>query len=148
MSEHPIESLMGVTMQKIKEMVDVNTIIGDPITTPDGTVIVPVSKVSYGFAAGGSDFPTKKDAKNCFGGGSGAGITINPVGFLTVSKGEVNLVNIGEEENSLDKIVSMAPEVMNKLSSFFKKDKKNSETKTRKTSRTPEVTVTDDEVEP
>lgn len=94
MSEHPIESLMGVTMQKIREMVDVNTIIGDPITTPDGTVIVPVSQVSYGFASGGSDFPSKKDGRDCFGGGSGAGIKITPVGFLTVCKGEVRMIRL------------------------------------------------------
>ena len=69
--DHPINSLMDTTMEKIKEMVDVNTIIGDPITSPDGTIIIPVSKVSYGFASGGSDFPTKKENKDCFGGGSG-----------------------------------------------------------------------------
>jgi sporulation protein YtfJ len=147
MSEHPIESLMGVTMQKIKEMVDVNTIIGDPITTPDGTVIVPVSKVSYGFASGGSDFPSKKDGKNCFGGGSGAGITINPVGFLTVSKGEVKLVNIGEEEDAIEKVISMVPDVVDKVSSFFKKDKKSSKSKSEsKPAKTPEVTVEDSEI--
>jgi sporulation protein YtfJ len=147
MSEHPIESLMGVTMQKIKEMVDVNTIIGDPITTPDGTVIVPVSKVSYGFASGGSDFPSKKDGKNCFGGGSGAGITINPVGFLTVSKGEVKLVNIGEEEDSIEKLVSLVPDVMDKVSSLFKKGKSDKKTKTKESStKTPEVTVDDTEI--
>ena len=71
--EHPIGSLMDTTMEKIKEMIDVNTIIGEPITSPDGTLIIPVSKVSYGFAAGGSDLPTKKENKDCFGGGSGAG---------------------------------------------------------------------------
>ena len=100
MSEHPIESLMGVTMQKIREMVDVNTIIGDPITTPDGTVIVPVSQVSYGFASGGSDFPSKKDGRDCFGGGSGAGIKITPVGFLTVCKGEVRMIPVTERYNT------------------------------------------------
>ena len=82
--EHPIGSLMDTTMEKIKEMIDVNTIIGEPITSPDGTLIIPVSKVIYGFAAGGSDLPTKKENKDCFGGGSGAGVTIQPVAFLTV----------------------------------------------------------------
>ena len=86
---HPINSLMDTTLKKIKEMVDVNTIIGDPITTPDGTTIIPVSKVSYGFASGGSDLPTKRDSKDCFGGGSGAGVTIKPVGFLTIYKGDI-----------------------------------------------------------
>ncbi|MCH5201811.1 MAG: GerW family sporulation protein [Oscillospiraceae bacterium] len=144
MNEHPIESLMGVTMQKIKEMVDVNTIIGDPITTPDGTVIVPVSKVSYGFASGGSDFPSKKDGKDCFGGGSGAGITINPVGFLTVSKGEIRMVGVGEKDGSLDKAIGMVPDLFDKVSDLFKKKKNN---KKDGSSTTPEVIVTDTEVE-
>ena len=78
--EHPIGNLMDTTMNKIKEMVDVNTIVGEPITAPDGTLIIPVSKVTYGFAAGGSDLPTKKENKDCFGGGSGAGVTI-PVSY-------------------------------------------------------------------
>lgn len=144
MSEHPIESLMGVTMQKIKEMVDVNTIIGDPITTPDGTVVVPVSKVSYGFASGGSDFPSKKDGKDCFGGGSGAGITINPVGFLTVSKGEVKMVGIGDKDGTVDKAIAMVPGMIDKVTDMFKKNK---DKKNKKSSKTPEVTVNDSEVE-
>ena len=73
MSVHPIEGMLGVSMEKIKEMVDVNTVIGESITTPDGTVIIPVSKVSFGFGSGGSDFPNKRD-KDIFGGGTGAGL--------------------------------------------------------------------------
>ncbi|MCI6495554.1 MAG: GerW family sporulation protein, partial [Anaeromassilibacillus sp.] len=91
MEEHPINKLMDTTMQKIKEMVDVNTIIGDPITTPDGTTIIPISKVSYGFAAGGTDFPSKRENRDNFGGGSGAGVSITPIGFLTVCKGDVRM---------------------------------------------------------
>ena len=121
MSEHPIESLMGVTMQKIKEMVDVNTIIGDPITTPDGTVIVPVSKVTYGFASGGSDFPSKKDGKDCFGGGSGAGITINPVAFLVVKDGDVTIKHIVSGDNAVERAVSLVPEMFDKVTSLTKK---------------------------
>ena len=81
---HPIDNLMNITMDKIKEMVDVNTIVGTPITSADGTLIIPVSKVSYGFASGGSDLPTKNEKKDLFGGGSGAGVTIQPIAFLTV----------------------------------------------------------------
>ena len=74
MSEHPIEGMMGTTLDKIRQMVDVNTVMGDPVTTPDGTVIIPISKISYGFASGGSDLPSKANAeKNYFGGGAGAG---------------------------------------------------------------------------
>ena len=124
--EHPIGSLMDTTMEKIKEMIDVNTIIGEPITSPDGTLIIPVSKVSYGFAAGGSDLPTKKENKDCFGGGSGAGVTIQPVAFLTVYQGDVRLVSVDREEGTADKLVNMIPEVLKKVKGVFKKDKSES----------------------
>lgn len=124
--EHPIGSLMDTTMEKIKEMIDVNTIIGEPITSPDGTLIIPVSKVSYGFAAGGSDLPTKKENKDCFGGGSGAGVTIQPVAFLTVYQGDVRLVSVDQEEGTADKIVNMIPDVLKKVKGVFKKDKSES----------------------
>lgn len=124
--EHPIGSLMDTTMEKIKEMIDVNTIIGKPITSPDGTLIIPVSKVSYGFAAGGSDLPTKKENKDCFGGGSGAGVTIQPVAFLTVYQGDVRLVSVDREEGTADKLVNMIPDVLKKVKGVFKKDKSES----------------------
>ena len=124
--EHPIGSLMDTTMEKIKEMIDVNTIIGEPITSPDGTLIIPVSKVSYGFAAGGSDLPTKKENKDCFGGGSGAGVTIQPVAFLTVYQGDVRLVSVDREEGTADKLVNMIPDVLKKVKGVFKKDESES----------------------
>ena len=124
--EHPIGNLMNITMEKIKEMIDVNTIIGEPITSPDGTLIIPVSKVSYGFAAGGSDLPTKKENKDCFGGGSGAGVTIQPVAFLTVYQGDVRLVSVDRDEGTADKLVSMIPDVLKKVKGVFKKDKSES----------------------
>ena len=124
--EHPIGSLMDTTMEKIKEMIDVNTIIGEPITSPDGTLIIPVSKVSYGFAAGASDLPTKKENKDCFGGGSGAGVTIQPVAFLTVYQGDVRLVSVDREEGTADKLVNMIPDVLKKVKGVFKKDKSES----------------------
>lgn len=124
--EHPIGSLMDTTMEKIKEMIDVNTIIGEPITSPDGTLIIPVSKVSYGFAAGGSDLPTKKENKDCFGGGSGAGVTIQPVAFLTVYQGDVRLVSVDREEGTADKLVNMIPDLLKKVKGVFKKDKSES----------------------
>ena len=124
--EHPIGGLMDTTMEKIKEMIDVNTIIGEPITSPDGTLIIPVSKVSYGFAAGGSDLPTKKENKDCFGGGSGAGVTIQPVAFLTVYQGDVRLVSVDREEGTADKLVNMIPDVLKKVKGVFKKEKSES----------------------
>ena len=124
--EHPIGNLMNITMEKIKEMIDVNTIIGEPITSPDGTLIIPVSKVSYGFASGGSDLPTKKENKDCFGGGSGAGVTIQPVAFLTVYQGDVRLVSVDQEEGTADKLVNMIPDVLKKVKGVFKKDRNES----------------------
>lgn len=123
MEEHPINKLMDTTMQKIKEMVDVNTIIGDPITTPDGTTIIPISKVSYGFAAGGTDFPSKRENRDNFGGGSGAGVTISPIGFLTVSKGDVKMVPVENNNGPIENIIGMVPDMVNKVGSLFKKEK-------------------------
>ena len=123
MSDHPINSLMDTSLKKIKELIDVNTIIGDPITTPDGTTIIPVSKVTYGFASGGSDLPTTKDTRESFGGGSGAGVTIQPVGFLSISKGNVKFIPIEKYDGAADRIVGMIPEAFDKISSFIKKDK-------------------------
>ncbi len=124
MDQHPINGLMDTTMQKIKEMVDVNTIVGNPITSPDGTIIIPVSKVSYGFASGGSDFPTKKETKDCFGGGSGAGVSIVPVAFLVVYKGDVQLVSLEKYDGAADRVVGMVPDLIDKVSEVFGKNKK------------------------
>lgn len=124
MSDHPIEGLMNVTMQKIKEMVDVNTIIGEPISTADGTTIIPISKVSYGFASGGSDIPSKNAPnREIFGGGSGAGVSINPIAFLAVHEGKVELLNIEHYDGTADRVVSLVPELIDKISGLFKKDK-------------------------
>lgn len=128
MNDHPINGLMETTMNKIKEMVDVNTIVGDPITSPDGTIIIPVSKVSYGFASGGSDLPTKKEAE-CFGGGSGAGVTIQPIAFLTVYQGNVKLLPVEKYDGAADRIVGMVPDLVDKVGELFKKDKKNKSSK-------------------
>lgn len=137
MSERPLEGLMDVTLDRIKSMVDVNTIIGDMITAPDGTVIIPISKVTYGFASGGSEFPTKKvEGKELFGGGSGAAITINPLAFLTISKGEVKLLSINQYDNPTDRVVGMIPEIFDKASELFKKNK--SEKKSEMTETTAE----------
>src|SRR5699024_8333942 len=109
--QHPIEGVMSTTMQKIKEMVDVNTIIGNPITTPDGTTIIPVSKVSFGFASGGSDLPTS-NPKQTFGGGGGAGITLQPIAFLVVHEGNVRLLQIATSSNTADKVVNAVPDII------------------------------------
>lgn len=124
MAEHPIEGMMDTTLEKIKQMVDVNSVIGDPITTPDGTTIIPISKISYGFASGGSDLPVKTQEKQFFGGGTGAGVTINPVAFLTVSNGEVRLLRVDPGNTSFDRIIDQAPELIDKISGLVGKGKK------------------------
>ena len=115
---------MGTTIEKIREMVDANTVMGDPITTADGTVLIPVSKISYGFASGGADVPTKKsDNKGAFGGGAGAGVTVVPVAFIVIKDGYAKMLQIQAFEGSTDRIIGMAPELIDKITSMFKKDK-------------------------
>lgn len=124
MSNGSIENLMGTTIEKIREMVDANTVMGDPITTADGTVLIPVSKISYGFASGGADVPTKKsDNKGAFGGGAGAGVTVVPVAFIVIKDGDAKMLQIQAFEGSTDRIIGMAPELIDKIASMFKKDK-------------------------
>lgn len=143
MSDHPIEGLMDTTLDKIKQMVDVNTVIGTPITAGDGTTIIPVSKVTYGFASGGSEFASKKSQdKNLFGGGSGAGVTINPIAFIAVSNGDVKLLNIESYSDSQDRAVAILPELIDKITSLFKKDK----SKDKKSEKTESEAIIDDPV--
>ena len=123
MSEHPIEGMMDNTLDKIKQMADSNTVVGEPITTPDGTVIIPISKVSYGFASGGSDLPAKQTQKNLFGGGAGAGVTITPVAFLTVSNGNTKLLQVDPFHSSLDRVIGMVPDLLDRVKSFLDKNK-------------------------
>lgn len=124
MSEHhPISDLMTETMSKIKEMVDVNTIIGSPIVAADGTTVIPVSKVSFGFGAGGSEFSSKHAASGsplAFGGGSGAGVTVSPVCFLVIGKdGSANILGINAQaSDTVDRLVEMIPGAINKVSNF------------------------------
>ena len=123
MSDNQVNNLLGVTMDKIKQMVDVNTVIGTPVTTPDGTTVIPVSRVSYGFASGGSDLPSKtQPASGLFAGGSGAGITISPIAFLTISHGNVRVLQIEPYLSSVDRALEKVPDVVDKISSLFQKD--------------------------
>ena len=124
MNEHPIEGLMDVTLEKIKSMVDSNTIIGNPINMPDGTLILPVSKLSFGFASGGSDFPSKT-SKQLFGGGGGAGVSISPIAFLVVRGNSVRMLQLADTSNSVDRAIGMMPEMVDKVADLFGKNKKD-----------------------
>ncbi len=125
MGEDKIGGIMNVTMDKLRAMVDADTIIGTPLTV-DGITLIPVSKVSFGMATGGSDFPSKSD-KQLFGGGGGAGVSINPVAFIAVNNGNVHMMPIYNELGTVEKAINMAPEFLDKVKTLFKKDKSNKE---------------------
>ena len=135
MADHPIKDLMGITMEKIKEMVDTDVIVGKQIVIGDVTLI-PVSKVSFGFASGGSDLPTQKTA---FGGGGGAGITLQPLGFLTVSGSDVRFLEINGADSTADRIVNTVPAVIDQVSGLIQKYK--SEKNTVKIEKTTEEKI-------
>lgn len=118
-----VSDLLGISMEKIKEMADVNAIIGDPIKLEDGTTIIPISKVSYGFASGGSDLPSKYD-KNLFGGGAGAGVTIKPEGFLVVSPdGSAKMVSMTPSNDPIGNAIEKAPVIFEKVQAIINKKK-------------------------
>lgn len=126
MDQHPIESLMKTAMENLKEMVDVNKIVGDAVETPDGSVIIPISRVTFGFAAGGTEFE-QQDEKNRlngngnsksgelpFGGGSGGGVSVQPVAFLVVGQGQVRLLPV-DRNAMLDRLIDLAPQVISQI---------------------------------
>lgn len=123
MAQH-LEGLMTTSMEKIRELVDVNTIVGEPITAPDGTVIIPISKVSFGFVSGGSDVPATPP-KAIFAGGSGAGVTIKPMTFVVIkSDGDVQLLEATAKENNIvETVFESAPEFLEKMKALFSKKK-------------------------
>ncbi len=143
MSEHPIEGLMTTAMSSIQDMIDVNTIIGEPIETSNNIVIIPISKVSFGFAAGGSEFKgetideySKKDKEEeiqyrlPFGGGSGAGVTINPIAFLVIQPNNVKLMPVNHS-SSLDKLLDYIPDLIEKTNNMLNKHMQNKKEETQ-----------------
>lgn len=130
MSDHPIQGLMQTAMENIKGMVDVNTIVGDPVETPDGSVILPISKVAFGFAAGGSDYRVEDDAPGVngsgagvkmlpFGGGSGGGVSIRPIAFLVVGREGVHIVPLDNQTHLFEKIIDATPNLIDKIQNMF-----------------------------
>ncbi|MEE1352840.1 MAG: spore germination protein GerW family protein [Acutalibacteraceae bacterium] len=115
-------ALLSDTLSKVKDMIDVNTVIGEPIYTESGLTIIPVSKVTYGFASGGSDFPSKGD-QELFGGAGGAGVSIIPIAFMIIQNGKVSIKNIGTFDNAAEKAVNAVPDMFDKVTDLFKKDK-------------------------
>ncbi|MDQ0492055.1 MULTISPECIES: GerW family sporulation protein [Paenibacillus] len=132
MSDHPIQGLMQTAMENIKAMVDVNTIVGEAVETPDGSVILPISKVGFGFAAGGSDFNVDEEVHTSsaagnhsgkeghpFGGGSGGGVSIQPIAFLVVGKQGAQIVPLDNQTHLIEKIIDSTPYLIDKVQSIF-----------------------------
>jgi sporulation protein YtfJ len=122
---HPIENIMQTAMSEIKEMVDVNTVVGDPVISTDGSTIIPISKVSFGFVAGGGEYGEAKDdtedeAKYPFSGGAGSGVCITPVGFLVVSDGDVQMLPVSGR-NLVDQIVETVPHMITEIKDAFRR---------------------------
>jgi sporulation protein YtfJ len=128
-NEHPVENLMKSTMENLRDMIDVNTVIGEAVETRDGSYIIPISKVTFGFASGGSEFGNQckpapdKDAKHPFGGGSGAGVTVKPVAFLVLRDDAVRLLPV-DQNCTYDRIVDSVPQVLDMIKGFINNDKK------------------------
>ncbi|GAA0600723.1 hypothetical protein GCM10009001_16510 [Virgibacillus siamensis] len=136
MSEHPIQGLMTTAMENLKDMIEVNTIIGDPVESPDGSVIVPVSKVGFGFAAGGSEFSGgggKGDDSGGdslpFGGGSGGGVSITPVAFLIVSQKGIKMIHMDENVHLYEKMINFAPQAVEKIQQIIKESNQSNQQK-------------------
>ncbi len=123
---HPIESIMGTTMENLREMVDVNTVVGDAVQTPDGSTIIPISKVSFGFVAGGGEYETSPKPQPPalssgvlpFAGGTGAGVSVCPLGFLIVGKGQVKMLP-AQHETYIDRLVELAPVLLEDVKRLF-----------------------------
>lgn len=126
--DQPVESLMKTTMENIKNMIDVNTVVGDAVETKDGTVIVPVSKVSFAFIAGGGEYSGNTDkneedaSKYPFAGGSGAGVTVQPIGFLATTNGQLRVIPV-RYSSTVDRIVDMVPDFINNMENYINKRK-------------------------
>ncbi|MDO7905110.1 GerW family sporulation protein [Paenibacillus sp. JX-17] len=143
MPEHPLQGLMQTAMENIKAMVDVNTIVGEAVETPDGTVILPISRVGFGFAAGGSDFHVEDEHAHStgsgpnahnhaevalpFGGGSGGGVSIRPIAFLVVGKQGVQIVPLDAQTHLFEKIIDSTPFLLDKIQSMFQSQNNSNE---------------------
>lgn len=130
--QHPIENLMKTTMENMKDMIDVNTIVGDPVETTNGSVIIPISRVTFGFASGGGEYSKRRKERGeenqeiyPFAGGSGAGITVQPVAFMVVDKDNTKLMSVEQNAHMIDNILGMAPTLMENMHNMMNGGGKN-----------------------
>lgn len=119
-----VQGILDTTIDKMRSMAGADTVIGEAITTPDGVTLIPVSKVTYGFASGGSDF-SNKSGMLLFGGGGGGGMTVTPVAFVVISNSNVRVINVNSSETALDKAVGIIPELVDKIKEIFTSEKEN-----------------------
>lgn len=130
MEKHPIEGLMASTMESIRDMVDVNTVVGEAVETADGSTVIPISKVSFGFVAGGAEYkanalrPDKENTALPFGGGSGAGVSVSPMGFLVINAGSVRMLSARCDQPA-EKLVEMIPQLTNDIKGVLSKKMDN-----------------------
>ncbi|SDD38865.1 sporulation protein YtfJ [Terribacillus halophilus] len=144
MADHPIQGLMKTAMENLKEMIDVNTIVGDPVETPDGSIILTVSRVGFGFAAGGSEFDAAAQGKGeqtelPFGGGSGGGVSITPIAFLIVGHKGVKMIHLDEQTHLYEKLIEAAPAAVEKIQEMLKQNPKQK--KQQKSQRFDDETI-------
>lgn len=135
MSEHPIDGLMKTTMESLKDMIDVNTIVGDAVEAPDGTIIIPISKVTFGFAAGGGEMNSSQadkqrnneqdgNTKIPFAGGSGAGVSVQPVAFMVVGQGQIRLLPVNQNA-MIERIIDLTPKLIEEIQNILNRNKNN-----------------------
>lgn len=145
MSGHPIEGLMKTTMESLKQMIDVNTIVGDAVETPEGTTIIPISRVSFGFASGGGEYKggsdmeddTDQDQQSMpFAGGTGAGVSVQPVAFMIVGKDNMKLLSVDQSANMFENLVGLSNKLIDKMQSEKSEDKKNNKKSKKKSDDT------------
>ena len=129
MDNNPIGELMQTTMENVKNILKVDTVVGDPIYTPDGITLVPISRISVGFGGGGVEFSSKKpDEKKPYGGANGTGVKIDPIGFLVIKDGSVRMINVTPPaNNTVDRIIELVPQVIDRVEGFIEKQKENKE---------------------
>ena len=122
---NPIGELMQTTMENVRNILQVDTVVGDPIVTPDGITLVPISKISIGFGGGGVEFgPKRKDGPQPYGGGNATGVQIEPFGFLVIKDGVVRMINVTPPaNNTVDRIIDLVPQVMDRVDAFIAKQK-------------------------
>ena len=122
-NNNPIGELMRSTMENVKNILKVDTVVGDPIVTPDGITLVPISKISVGFGGGGVEFNSRKGSEERpYGGGNATGVKIEPIGFLVIKEGVVRMINVTPPaSNTVDRIIDMVPQVMDRVDAFITK---------------------------